>query len=261
MQAFSANNSIPIPPIELRRTVGVEDVAFFDNPHHVLIFGDAVSPELYKRFFDFGCGCGRIARQLMLQSSNIPDHYFGIDLYRPSVEWCAKNLTLANENFSFQHHDFYNAGLNPSGSKSNIKFPSVGTFSLLNAHSVFTHIIEDHVKFYFEQAASIVMEGGVTRISWFLFNKALFPMMQEFQNSLYINTDDPTNAVIYDIDFVKSLYRLAGLSIYRIDAPGIRGHQWLIYARKGESDVECEFPEDLGVIGLARPPVTIGGSE
>ena len=168
-------------------------------------------------------------------------------------------MTLINKNFNFQHHDFYNAGLNPSGSKSSLNFPSVGKFSLLNAHSVFTHIIEDHVKFYFEQSASVIAEGGVARISWFLFNKASFPMMQEFQNSLYINTDDPTNAVIYDIEFVKTLYRSAGLRIYRIDAPGIRGHQWLIYARKGGIEVECKFPEDDGVIGLARPPVSISG--
>lgn len=249
--------SIPIPPIELRRTVGVEDVAFFDNPYRQLVFGDAVAPEQYRSVFDFGCGCGRIARQLMLQRSNIPDRYVGIDLYKPSIEWCIKNLTSINRHFVFQHHDFYNAGLNSSGSRSPIAFPKLGQFSLVNAHSVFTHIIEDHVRFYFDQVANVVADRGATRISWFLFNKALFPMMQAFQNSLYINTDDLTNAVIYDIEFVKSLYRSVGLSIYRIDPPGIRGHQWLIYASRGIPVKECEFPEDDGVIGLARPPTSI----
>ena len=63
--------------------------------------------------------------------------------------------------------------------------------------------------------------------------------------------------MIYDREFVKSLYRAAGLTIHRIEPPGIRGHQWLIYASRGLGLVECEFPDDSGVIGLARPPVSI----
>ena len=34
--------------------------------------------------------------------------------------------------------------------------------------------------------------------TWFLFDKRDFPMMQDFQNALYINDVDPTNAVIFD---------------------------------------------------------------
>ena len=39
---------------------------------------------------------------------------------------------------------------------------------------------------------------GVAVTTWFLFDKANFPMMQEFQNALYISDFDPTNAVIFD---------------------------------------------------------------
>lgn len=246
-----------MPPIELRRSVGVEDVVYFENPHRMLAFGDAVSPQQYRSVFDFGCGCGRIARQMMLQLDQVPERFVGIDLYRPSIEWCTRHLSTLDSRFSFMHHDFYNAGLNPQGSKSLLPLPVFGSFSLVNAHSVFTHIIEDHAPFFFEQVARLVADQGVFRVSWFLFDKSHFPMMQTFQNSLYINTDDPTNAVIYDREFVKSLYRAAGLTIHRIEPPGIRGHQWLIYASRGLGLVECEFPDDSGVIGLARPPVSI----
>jgi len=34
-------------------------------------------------------------------------------------------------------------------------------------------------------------------------------MMQAFPNSLYIQLADPTNAVIYDLEFVKVLFRTA----------------------------------------------------
>lgn len=248
---------IPIPPIELRRSVGVEDPSFFDNPARSLVFGDAVDPALYREVFDFGCGCGRIARQMMLQADHVPQRFVGIDLYKPSVQWCTQHLTPVHPGFVFHHYDFYNAGLNPGGARQRPPFPNAGRFSLVNAHSVFTHIIEDNVRFYFDAVARLMDDCSVARITWFLFNKAPFPMMQDFQNSLYINTDDPTNAVIYDIEFVKALYRDAGLTIYRIEPPAVRGHQWLIYASKGMGHVPCPFPEDHADIGLVRPPTRL----
>ena len=254
----SAVLNIPMPPLHLRQTVGVEDPAFFENPHGDLVFGNAVDPEKYRSVFDFGCGCGRIARQLLLQRENVPRHYIGLDLFKPSIVWCTENLTRSNGSFVFHHHNFYNPGLNPGGSKSGMAFPNFGKFSLVNAHSVFTHIIEDHVRFYFDQVANLVADKGCIRISWFLCNKNLFPMMQTFQNSLYINTDDPSNAVIYDQEFVKSLYDSCDLKIYRVDPPGIRGHQWLVYASRDNSVTQCEFPEDTAPIGLARPPIRVG---
>ena len=39
---------------------------------------------------------------------------------------------------------------------------------------------------------------GWLHASWFLFDKRLFPMMQPFQNALFINETDPSNAVIFD---------------------------------------------------------------
>ena len=44
----------------------------------------------------------------------------------------------------------------------------------------------------------MLRDGGIAVTTFFLFDKAGFPMMQEFQNAPYINLDDPTNAVIFD---------------------------------------------------------------
>ena len=170
MGTISESFSIPIPPLNLRQTVGVEATAPFENPHGDLVFGDAVAPENYRSMFDFGCGCGRIARKVMLQRMNVPERYVGIDLFKPSIKWCTQNLTRLNHRFVFLHHNFYNRGLNPGGKKKSLPLPNVGKFSLVNAHSVFTHIIEDHVRFYFEQVANVVAEEGCIRISWFLFD-------------------------------------------------------------------------------------------
>jgi SAM-dependent methyltransferase len=253
--------NIPVPPLHLRQTVGVEDTAFFENPYGDLVFGNAVNPNKYQSVFDFGCGCGRIARQLMQQRMNVPQKYVGLDLFKPSIEWCTQNLTRLNSSFVFHHHNFYNPGLNPGGSRNALEIPNFGKFSLVNAHSVFTHIIEDHVRFYFDQVANLIADEGCIRTSWFLCNKNLFPMMQTFQNSLYINTDDPSNAVIYDQEFVKSLYDSCKLNIYRVDPPGIRGHQWLVYASRGIPSTKYVFPEDIAPIGLARPPIRLSDPE
>lgn len=245
----------PMPPVELRRSVGVEDVSFFENPHAVPVFNADVDLDQYRRVLDFGCGCGRVARQMMLQQSHVPQRYLGLDLYRPSVQWCQQNLTPHAPQFEFRHLDAFNISLNPTGT-AKCALGAAETFTLVNAHSVFTHILEDNLDFYFDEAVRTLEPGGVLRATWFLFNKELFPMMQTFQNCLYINTLDPSNATIYDIELVKGLYRRAGLTMYKIYRPYVRGHQWLIYARKGFGE-DVPFPADDGPIGLARPPVTL----
>ncbi len=45
---------------------------------------------------------------------------------------------------------------------------------------------------------------GLLRSTWFLCEKRYFPMMQDFQNALYINENDTTNAVIYDRRMARS---------------------------------------------------------
>ena len=44
-------------------------------------------------------------------------------------------------------------------------------------------------------------------------------MMQDFQNALYINDVDPTNAVIFDRDWVRREAGAAGLTIHRVAQP------------------------------------------
>lgn len=245
---------IPMPPVELRRTVGVEDTLHFENPYGVLAFGDAIPGEAYERVLDFGCGCGRVARQMLLQQSHVPLRYVGIDIFEPSVNWCRSNLVRPG--WDFIHFNAFNLGLNPGGTR----LASIGldeTFTLVNAHSVFTHIIEEDLEHYFGQAAKVLADGGVIRTTWFLFDKKYFPMMQEFQNCLYINSNDPTNATIYDQEFIRTLFSRHGLTIKSATPPAVRGHQWVILAERG-TGAHADFPPDAADFGLARPPVTSG---
>ena len=252
---MSTANIIPMPPVELRRSVGLEGTEQFENPYGVLAFGDDVPAENYTSVLDFGCGCGRVARQMLLQSHSVPARYLGLDLYKPSIDWCQSNLKAAG--FEFRHLNAYNIGLNPQGER----FAQIGgseRFRLINAHSVFTHIIEPDIEFYFEQLASRLERGGTLRTTWFMFEKSNFPMMQEFQNCIYINPDDLTNATVYATEFVRELFSRHGLQITIAHRPGIRGHQWLLYATVGSGE-HVAFEADMAPVGLARPPVSVHG--
>ncbi len=189
--------SLPIPPLQMRELVGPTDPIDFQNLDGENLFPD-LTPEAYENVVDFGSGCGRLARRMMLQR-NQPNQYLGVDIHKGMVEWCQKNLTPAAANFKFVHHNAFNLGLNPKGllhpQALPIDAPSE-TASLVIAHSVFTHLLESQVYDYLAEMRRILRDGGLLMSTWFLFDKADYPMMQHFQNALYINDVDPTNAPV-----------------------------------------------------------------
>jgi hypothetical protein len=69
--------TLPLPPEAMRGMVGPTDIASFDNPTGTPIYERfGLPPRLYESVFDFGCGCGRQARQLLLQTPR-PRRYVG----------------------------------------------------------------------------------------------------------------------------------------------------------------------------------------
>jgi SAM-dependent methyltransferase len=113
---------LPIPPLEMRELVGPTDAAAFDNPNLDLVY-PYLPQEAYAEVFDFGCGCGRIARQLLQQVPR-PRRYVGIDLHRGMIKWCSDNLAPVAPHFEFQHHDVFNLSFNPETDKSRVRpFP------------------------------------------------------------------------------------------------------------------------------------------
>ncbi len=250
------NTPLPFPPLEMLQLVGHTNTHFFDNPSGDFIF-ENIPAENYEAIFDFGCGCGRIARQLIQQRKR-PEQYVGIDIHKGMVDWCQKNLTPRASEFKFLHHDVFNLGLNPGeGKPLTASFPvEAQKFSLVLAWSVFTHLLEPQVDFYLSEVARILRADGVFLSTWFLFDKKYFPMMQEFQNALFINTIDPTNATIFDYTWLRSAAQEKGLKIIHITPPQLRGFQWILHmARIDHPFAEVDFPEDVAPFGIARPPV------
>lgn len=247
---------LPLPPFEMRQLVGPTDPAFFDNLAGAAVAPD-IPPELYESVFDFGCGCGRLARQLM-QQDPMPRRYLGIDLHRGMVEWCQRELTAVCPSFQFRHHDVFNPGFNPGGGKPmQARFPAADhSFKLMFAWSVFTHILEDQAGFYLGEARRILDPGGLLASTWFLFDRRYFPMLQHSQNALYINPADPTNAVIFDRAWLEAALAAHGLGIVHATPPAVRGYHWLLHiAPLASGRRTIPLPPDEAPFGHSAPPI------
>jgi SAM-dependent methyltransferase len=249
-----AVNQLPVPPPEFRRLVGPTGPEPFDNPTGALVFPD-LPLEAYQAVFDFGCGCGRIARQL-IQQRPAPARYLGVDPHRGMVEWCRTHLAPHAPGFEFRHHDVFQEFVNPDGQLDTLPLPvDDNAVTLFIAWSVFTHLLQADAAFYLAELGRVLSPSGVAVTTWFLFDKREFPMMQAFQNALFINEFDPTNAVLFDRAWLRDQAGVNGLTITRVVPPLIRGYQWTIELRKArDGDSHAAFVEDLAPYGLARPP-------
>jgi SAM-dependent methyltransferase len=246
-------SGIPLPPIEMRRLVGPFDPEMYDNPTGSLVY-PWLPEETYETVFDFGCGCGRVARQLILQRPS-PTSYVGIDLHAEMVRWCNDNLHPVAPNFNFHHHDVFNVIHNPGRDKPlTAPFPVPNSqFKLVNALSVFTHLTEEQAKYYLRECARVLHPRGIVHASWFLFDKPDHPMMDESQNALYVSYVDPSAAVIIDRKWVRDSAREVGLRIYQALPPGIRGHQWLLLMTRRSDLPEVDLPPDMAPRGMIDP--------
>lgn len=244
--------TLPMPPLEMRQLVGPLDPESFDNPGGRPIF-DFLPPDVYESVFDFGCGCGRLARQLIQQRPR-PALYVGIDLHRGMVRWCQDNLTPWAPYFHFFHHDVYNPGLNPNGERERVlPFPVTGgDFSLVIAWSVFTHLAEWQAAQYFHEVARVLRSDGIFLSTWFLFDQALFPAIQGYTNALYISDSDPSGLVLFNRGWVPQAAAAAGLTITGVRRPTLRGYQWTILMERSRPGLEgMELPEDDAPMGNA----------
>jgi SAM-dependent methyltransferase len=222
---------LPLPPVAFRHLVGPTDPGEFDTPVARQVF-DALPGHVYDFVFDYGCGCGRLARQL-LRSGPRPRRYLGIDPHKGMVEWCQAHISARAPEFGFRHHDVFQEFMNPDGTFDQLPLPAPdGSVSLFLAWSVFTHLLQPDAEFYLRELARILRPDGVAVTTWFLFDKSEFPMMQDFQNALYISDFDPTNAVIFDRTWLAGALAAAGLEVISQTAPYVPGHQWAMHLRK-----------------------------
>ena len=246
--------TLPLPRVEMRELVGPTDLEAFDQPVGEPVF-PTIDAEQYAFVFDFGCGCGRVARKLAVAAAPMPDRYVGIDLHRGMIQWANENLAPQLPQFSFEHHDVFNPGFNPDPQLPlAAPFPvDSASVTLLIAWSVFTHLAQSQAEYYLDEVARVLRPDGVMAATWFLFDKANFPMMQDFQNALYINDRDVTNAVIFDREWLLGALEARDLRIRAATPPEVRGFQWMMEIVPGRGSIP--LPLDDAPFGRIPPPV------
>jgi len=232
-----------MPPLQLRALVGPTDTAEFDNPSGTPIYAEFGIPlRGYETVFDFGCGCGRLARRLLQQTPK-PRRYVGIDVHRGLIEWCRDNLSPVDSNVQFLHHDVYSPSYAPGNSlQLGLPFPvNDATFSLVIAHSVFTHLTKRQAEYYLSETARILTPEGMAFTSWFFFDRASFPFLPDVY-CLYTSEADFSQAVLFDREWFIATVRNLGLGVLITRPPGIAGHQWTVFLAKRTPDMVDQFP-------------------
>jgi SAM-dependent methyltransferase len=245
---------LPVPPRQMRELIGRAEAEAFEHAVGEPVF-PTVSEAQYESLLDFGCGCGRIARQLAVAAAPTPGRYVGIDLHAGMIAWANENLAPRLPNFAFLHANVFNPGFNPDPAlPRTAPFPvEDASVTLLLALSVFTHLLQRQAEYYLDEVKRVLRPDGVMIASFFLFEKAGFPMMQDFQNALYINDSDPTNAVLFDREWLVGALAARELRIRVARPPGIRGFQWEMEIEAGVGSVP--LPPDEAPLGRRPPPV------
>ncbi len=243
--------------MEFRRLVSpIVDDSYYDNPTGDYIWGTLelgplAAGQAYQRVLDFGCGCGREARRLLLQRTP-PASYVAVDINRAMIKWCQDNL--ASSTYNFRHHDVWNPNYAPENSMNRtLPITPLGSgYTLIEANSVFTHLHDDQAQFYLQQMYSMLAPTGIIRATWFLFNKTAFPMMADIQNTIFVNEFDTTQAVYYDWRYFCRLTSTLGYRIVKIDWAQMLGfHNIIILAKSNQfSDVGDIVPPGTSVLGF-----------
>src|SRR5262249_19201845 len=116
-----------------------------------------------------------------------------------------------------------------------------GEFSLLIAHSVFTHLTKAQSEYYLSEVRRILAPGGIAFTTWFFFDRDSFPFLPDVY-SLYTSDSDFSQAVIFDREWFIATLRNLGLGVHMTRLPWIPGHQWKVFLVRRTPGMEDHFP-------------------
>lgn len=186
-----------------------------------------------ERVLDVGCGCGQMALHLA-DYLNEDGSYAGVDVHRPSIRWCQKNIGSRRSNFEFVHIDVRNLAYNPGGTHGGetYQFPfDDHSFDLILLKSVFTHMRPREVSNYVREVARLLKSNGRCLATFFLLNEDQARLASEGANDLsfkygegvwrYTYEHSPESAVAYEESYVTELLEQHGLAL---KAPICYGH-------------------------------------
>ncbi|MHB8647899.1 MAG: class I SAM-dependent methyltransferase [Thermomicrobiales bacterium] len=152
----SVHASLPLPPEALRfRVHGDNDIEGFERNSKITY--DSLIAALtsvhrplasFHDVLDFGCGCGRTLRYFAGHAGKT--NFYGTDIDAEAIAWCRRHLRFA----SFK----VNRPLPPLSYRA-------GTFDLIYAISVFTHIDEEYQFRWLDELRRVMKRQGIVVIT------------------------------------------------------------------------------------------------
>jgi len=188
--------TLPLPPVRLRAAGAHfrDDAAFLASAvaearlivaeaHRVVAEAEAESkgepaaqpaardvPPRFLSILDVGCGAGRLAYGLIAAEAPI-GRYEGVDVMAAPIDWCAQTISPGHDAYQFRTIDVYNERYNPAGAKvaTDAALPfDDGSFDLVYAFSVFSHMLTADVRAYLLEFARLLAARGVVMITAFV---------------------------------------------------------------------------------------------
>ena len=189
---------------------------------------------------EIGCGIGRDAIPL-IDVIGSKGTYLGVDIIKPSIDWCQKHISEKNKNFAFCHFDVRDQLHNSSGKllTREIKLPvQEDSIDRIILQSVFTHMFPFDIQHYLKEFGRVLKKGGLIYATVFLYNDEIIdsarrtnltPFNLRFEHELIagIRLNDPvypTGAVAYTQLFINSLLEGSGLFYARTLNGGWSGY-------------------------------------
>lgn len=187
---------------------------------------------------EIGCGIGRDAIPLTtILDPAQGGRYVGIDIIKPSIDWCVANIQKRHPNFIFHHMDIGDQIHNPGGAvdtlQSNLPVPD-GRFDRIVLQSVFTHLMQRELEHYLTEFRRVLKLDGLVYVTVFIYDDAVIesahlrnppPHGLRFEHK--VGTDCrindlqfPTGAVAYTEKFLNGLVCKHGLRQVR---PHLKG--------------------------------------
>lgn len=227
-----AGSIIPVPD---RRWCGPEfkDDAFYLKSAEVeanrLIRHFGCARE--SRIFDIGCGQGRLANGILRTIGDIRS-YVGVDIDRPSVDWCKRHIERHHTTFRFRHLNLYNERYNPNGIKIDDAFrfeQADKSIDVAYLFSVFSHTTEADMRTYLKEISRVVVDGG--NLFFTTFVEENVPGISINPEGYRLKCAGPLHVVRYEKAYLFAILREYGYSLvdftYATEADG----QSAIYLR------------------------------
>jgi len=121
---------------------------------------------------EVGCGVGRDA-MLLADVIGPEGSYLGIDIIRPSIEWCQQNISPRYPQFRFEWIDIKSQLHNPRGvvAVTDIHLPAPNNWAdRIILQSVFTHMFEPDIAHYLRDFRRILKADGIVFASFFIID-------------------------------------------------------------------------------------------